>query len=178
MINETSFKEQQSRLSQLVFTVLLASSLWGCEYQSRTEPTPLLNSVADTNFFNDRELIILKNSVQLISSIYREGGVYGMKNYIDNCYGSPSVDPLACIGADYTAHMIDKNISSHNNFPPEEYFYENKVIARIITTKDFNEENLPVLFSVVSVIKQKIIVFIKEINSDYEVNTGSDSSTI
>jgi hypothetical protein len=165
-------------MNQLTFALLVALSLYGCGYESKTDSTSLLESVADTKFFNDQELMTLKNSVQLISDTYRESGVDGMRDYIDLCYDSPSVDPLVCIGADYAAHMIDANISSYNNFPLEEYFYENNVIARIISTKDFNGENIFVLFSAVAAVKQRVIILINEINPDYEVNFRSDGMAI
>lgn len=142
--------------NQLVFAVLLASLLYGCGYEAKTEPQSLLESVADTNFFNNQELMILENAVHLTLKTYQDSGISGMQAYIEQCYDIESTNQLTCVGADYTAHLIDKNISIQNNFPLDKFFYENRVISRLILTKDFEGEDIFVLFTASAAIKNRV----------------------
>jgi hypothetical protein len=70
---------------------------------------------------------------------------------------------LTCVGADYVGHLLDTAISEENKFPLEAFFFENRVIARMVSNKEFDGKDLFVLFMAAASIKMKVSDYLDEL---------------
>ena len=150
-------------MTKLLSSVVLILSLIGCNETQPVEAILPQESMANTNLFNDQELAMLKSTVKLMMDTYQESGLLGMKAHVEECYESPSSVVLTCVGADYVGHLLDTAISTENKFPLEAFFFENRVIARMVSNKEFDGKDLFVLFMAAASIKMKVSDYLDEL---------------
>ena len=160
------FESQFIKIPKFKFTfgsswliIFMMVFLIGCN-SSRMEDEGYKNALttaSEKELFNANELARLGKSADLMADIYKKSGVSGMKDNVINCYEDADQDTLACMGGDFFASLVDKEISRINNFPRDEFFQENQVISRLAQSKIFEDEDIFVLFMVASVVKKEII---------------------
>lgn len=149
-------------MTKLLSSVVLILALTGCNETQPVEASLPQESMANSDLFNDQELAMLKNTVKLMMDTYQESGLLGMKAHVEECYESPSPVVLTCVGADYVGHLLDTDMSAQNKFPLEPFFYENRVIARMLSNKEFDGQDLFVLFMAAASIKMKVSDYLDE----------------
>jgi hypothetical protein len=143
----------------------LIFSLIGCD-ASEPKTNGLINELktaSETEIFNEDELAKLTGAADLMVKIYQESGVIGMKVHVTECYEDSDHDTLICMGGDFFASLVDKEMSRINNFPREHFFQENQVISRLAQSKIFEGEDMFVLFMVASRAQKEILKHSKKL---------------
>jgi hypothetical protein len=154
----------------IIFIVIF---LVGCHSRSLEDEgyKNALKTASKEEIFNNHELTRLKKSADLMADIYRNSGVSGMKDNVINCYENPDQDTLACMGGDFFASLIDKEISRINNFPRDDFFQENQVVSRLAQSEIFKDEDIFALFMVASIVKKEITKYAEKMTSAIQKNS-------
>jgi hypothetical protein len=104
-----------------------------------------------TSDLTKSEINLIHKSVNESLFTYKKLGLSGLIYSIKKCYEDTKSNPVKCAAFDFTGYLIDKYMAEINNFPIDEFFFDDAINNRLLnkdklTGNNFSKNKLGAIF--------------------------------